>query len=184
MSSSGDAPPPAKEVVEGVLGAVAAGIAEVLATPSNAADRKVVVVEAVWNEIPPLWGAVRLTLWVTVDVHGTVHNVAYQDSESEARADLLLMCPTNMTDCGMMHAPANGDEREERDKRKAAFFTCSQRGNPRNPYGFAITFTRAPFAVAFPHGLEGVAAGGARPRRMPDIVRLVPRTLIDIGLFT
>jgi hypothetical protein len=42
----------------------------------------VVVVEAVWNEIPPLWGAVRLTLWVTVDVHGTVHKVAYQDSES------------------------------------------------------------------------------------------------------
>ena len=83
MSSSGDAPPPAKqEVVEGVLGAVAAGIAEFLATPSNAADRKVVVVEAVWNEIPPLWGAVRLTLWVTVDVHGTVHKVAYQDSES------------------------------------------------------------------------------------------------------
>ena len=38
--------------------------------------------EAVWNEIPPLWGAVRLTLWVTVDVHGTVHKVAYQDSES------------------------------------------------------------------------------------------------------
>ena len=125
---SSDAPPPAKqEVVEGVLGAVAAGIAEFLATPSNAADRKVVVVEAVWNEIPPLWGAVRLTLWVTVDVHGTVHKVAYQDSDSEPRADLVLMCPTNMTDSGMMHVAANGDEREERDKRKAAFFTCTQR---------------------------------------------------------
>jgi hypothetical protein len=189
MSSSGDAPPPAKqEVVEGVLGAVAAGIAGFLATPSNAADRKVVVVQAVWNEIPPLWGAVRLTLWVTVDVHGTVHNVAYQDSDSEPRGDLVLMCPTNMNDCGMMHVPANGDEREERDKRKAAFFTCTQRGNPRNPYdcqyGFAVTFTRAPFAVAFPDGLEGVAAGGARPRRMADSVRLVPRALSDIGLFT
>jgi hypothetical protein len=66
--------------------------------------------------------------------------------------------------------------------------TCTQKGNPRNPYdcqyGFAVTFTRAPFAVAFPNGLEGVAAGGARPRRMADSVRLVPRTLIDIGLFT
>jgi hypothetical protein len=87
-----------------------------------------------------------------------------------------------------VHAPANGDEREERDTHKAAFFTCTQKGNPRNPYdcqyGFAVTFTRAPFAVAFPHGLEGVAAGGARPRRMADSARLVPRTLIDIGLFT
>ena len=111
--------------------------------------RQVLIIEAASNE-----PSVTVTLWVTVDAHGTVHRVAYKVGDGEPSNSTCLWCPTYMNDCGMLYVNENGDDDEEVEKRKAAWFICSTACVPYpSRLSFMVSFTRSPFTVAFPHGV-------------------------------